>query len=138
MISTVPQVRTLIPLLPDGLEGEEDEIFKLTSKDGEFAVEKETVPLEKAMPTYKTEMIFEQNPEQLLDAILTLYLNGQLLRTMQESVASELASRMQAMQSATDNANELQRSLELQMNRARQAKITQELTEIVAGAGAAV
>jgi F-type H+-transporting ATPase subunit gamma len=135
MISTVPSIRTLIPLLPDGLEMEEDEIFKLTSKDGEFAVEKEKVPV--AEPAkIKTEMIFEQDPAQLLDTILTLYLNGQLLRTMQESVASELASRMQAMQSATDNANDLQKSLELQMNRARQSKITQELTEIVGGAAA--
>ena len=66
----------------------------------------------------------------------TLYLNGQLLRTLQESVASELAARMSAMQSATDNAKELQGSLEQEMNRARQAKITQELMEIIAGADA--
>lgn len=135
MIATEPRIRTLIPLLPDGLEMEEDEIFRLTTKDGDLAVEKESVPV--AEPAaLKAEMIFEQDPGQLLDAILTLYLNGQLLRTMQESVASELAMRMQAMQSATDNANELQKTLELQMNRARQAKITQELTEIVAGATA--
>lgn len=135
MIATEPRIRTLIPLLPDGLEMEEDEIFRLTTKDGDLAVEKESVPV--AEPAaLKAEMIFEQDPGQLLDTILTLYLNGQLLRTMQESVASELAMRMQAMQSATDNANELQKGLELQMNRARQAKITQELTEIVAGATA--
>ena len=65
-----------------------------------------------------------------------LYLNGQLLRTLQESVASELAARMSAMQSATDNAKELQGALEQEMNRARQAKITQELMEIIAGADA--
>ena len=61
---------------------------------------------------------------------------GQLLRILQESVASELASRMQAMQSATDNAKDLQGRLETEMNRARQAKITQELMEIIAGADA--
>jgi len=81
-------------------------------------------------------MIFEQEPSQLLNAILPLYLNGQLLRTLQESVASELASRMSAMQSATDNAKDLLGRLEQQMNRARQAKITQELMEIIAGADA--
>lgn len=77
-----------------------------------------------------------QEPSQLLNAILPLYLNGQLLRTLQESVASELASRMSAMQAATDNAKDLQGRLEREMNRARQAKITQELMEIIAGADA--
>merc|ERR1719265_134657 len=133
MISSVPTVRTLVPLLPSGMEMEGDEIFKLTSNEGGIAVEKEKMPV--ASPAeFVPDMIFEQEPSQLLNAILPLYLNGQLLRTMQESVASELASRMSAMQSATDNATELQGNLEQQMNRARQAKITQELMEIIAGA----
>ena len=98
-------------------------------------MEKEAV--DKAAPAeFSPDMIFEQEPSQLLNAILPLYLNGQLLRTLQESVASELASRMSAMQSATDNAKDLQDRLELEMNRARQAKITQELMEIIAGADA--
>merc|ERR1711939_460770 len=75
MISSTPTVRTLIPLLPSGMEMEGDEM-------------------------------------------------------------SELASRMSAMQSATDNAKDLQGRLESEMNRARQAKITQELMEIIAGADA--
>merc|ERR1719487_2266758 len=128
MIASKPQARTLIPLLPSGLEMEDDEIFKLTSKDGNIAIEKEKVPV--AEPAqFVPDMIFEQEPSQLLNAILPLYLNGQLLRTMQESVASELANRMSAMQSATDNAKDLQGRLEGEMNRARQAKITQELME---------
>ena len=98
-----------------------------------MAVEKETIPVAEPKE-FAPDMIFEQEPSQLLNAILPLYLNGQILRTLQESVASELASRMTAMQSATDNAKELQKTLELQMNRARQAKITQELMEIIAGA----
>ena len=85
---------------------------------------------------FAADMLFEQEPSQLLNAILPLYLNGQLLRTMQDSVASELAARMSAMQAATDNAKELQANLEREMNRARQAKITQELMEIIAGADA--
>jgi F-type H+-transporting ATPase subunit gamma len=135
MISSVPTGRTLVPLLPSGLEMEGDEIFKLTSKDGDIAVEKESIPAA-APKEFAPDMIFEQEPSQLLNAILPLYLNGQLLRTLQESVASELASRMSAMQSATDNAKELQGKLESEMNRARQAKITQELMEIIAGADA--
>ncbi|GMI56073.1 hypothetical protein TeGR_g10042 [Tetraparma gracilis] len=69
-----------------------------------------------------------------MNAILPLYLNGQMLRTLQESVASELAARMQSMQNASDNAGELADKLSLQYNRARQAAVTQELLEIVAGA----
>merc|ERR1719395_502296 len=128
-------VRTLVPLLPSGLEMEGDEIFKLTSKDGDIAIEKEKVPVA-AAAEFAADMLFEQEPSQLLNAILPLYLNGQLLRTMQDSVASELAARMSAMQAATDNAKELQSNLEREMNRARQAKITQELMEIIAGADA--
>ena len=135
MINSKPTGRTLIPLLPSGLEMEGDEIFKLTSKDGDIAVEKESVGVAEPKE-FAPDMIFEQEPSQLLNAILPLYLNGQLLRTMQESVASELAARMSAMQSATDNAKDLQGRLETEMNRARQAKITQELMEIIAGADA--
>ena len=135
MIASIPTVRTLVPLLPSGMEMEGDEIFKLTSKEGDIAVEKETVAVAEPKE-FAPDMIFEQEPSQLLNAILPLYLNGQLLRTLQESVASELASRMSAMQSATDNAKDLQGRLEQQMNRARQAKITQELMEIIAGADA--
>merc|ERR1719198_1958590 len=133
MISSVPKVRTLIPPLPSGMEMEGDEVFKLTSKDGDIAIEKEKVPVA-APAEFVPDMIFEQEPSQLLNAILPLYLNGQLLRTMQESVASELAARMSAMQAATDNAKDLQANLERQMNRARQAKITQEIMEIISGA----
>merc|ERR1711881_755200 len=110
-------------------------MFKLVSKDGDFSAENESVPAA-APAEFVPDMIFEQEPSQLLNSILPLYLNGQLLRTLQESVASELAARMSAMQSATDNAKELQGSLEQEMNRARQAKITQELMEIIAGADA--
>jgi len=135
MLSSQPSVRTLIPLLPSDMEMENDEIFKLTSKDGDIAVEKEALP--GAEPAnFMPDMIFEQDPEQLLNSILPLYVNGQLLRALQESVASELASRMSAMQSATDNAKDLQGRLEQEVNRARQAKITQELMEIIAGADA--
>merc|ERR1719326_1377803 len=135
MIASMPTVRTVIPLLPSGLEMEGDEIFKLTSKDGDIAVEKEKMDVA-APAEFAADMIFEQEPSQLLNAILPLYLNGQLLRTLQESVASELAARMSAMQSATDNAKELSSKLTGEMNRARQAKITQELMEIIAGADA--
>merc|ERR1719421_1201698 len=114
---------------------EGDEIFKLTTKDGDLSVDREQQDVAEPMEV-TSDMIFEQDPAQLLDSILQLYLNGQILRTLQESIASELASRMSAMQSASDNASDLQGRLENEMNRARQAKVTQELMEIVAGADA--
>merc|ERR1712216_447310 len=58
--------------------GEDDEIFKLTSKDGNISVEKETVPVAEPK-NFVPDMIFEQEPSQLLNSILPLYLNGQLL-----------------------------------------------------------
>merc|ERR1719238_1287110 len=103
MIASAPAVRTLVPLLPSGMEIEGDEIFKLTSKEGDIAVEKSTVAVAEPKE-FAPDMIFEQEPSQLLNAILPLYLNGQLLKSLQESVASELAARMSAMQAATDNA----------------------------------
>jgi len=135
MISSVPSIRTLVPLLPGGVEMEGDEIFKMTTKAGSIAIEKTTIPAAEPQD-FPADMIFEQEPSQLLNAILPLYLNGQILRTLQESVASELANRMSAMQAATDNAKDLQGRLENEMNRARQAKITQELMEIIAGSDA--
>jgi len=135
MIASAPTVRTLVPLLPSGMEMEGDEIFKLTSKEGDLAVEKTSIPAAEPKE-FAPDMIFEQEPSQLLNAILPLYLNGQLLRTLQESVASELAARMSAMQAATDNAKDLESRLSQELNRARQAKITQELMEIIAGADA--
>ena len=78
-------------------------------------------------------LIFEQEPQQILDALLPLYMNGTVLRALQESLASELAARMNAMNSASDNAKELKKNLTLLYNRGRQAKITGEIIEIVAG-----
>ena len=135
MITSVPSVRTIIPLAPSGLEMEGDEIFRMSTEDGKIKMQKEKIDAA-APQEFAADMIFEQEPSQLLNAILPLYLNGQLLRILQESVASELASRMSAMQSASDNASDLQGRLETEMNRARQAKITQELMEIIAGADA--
>jgi F-type H+-transporting ATPase subunit gamma len=82
MIASLPSVRTLVPLSPQGLETDGDEIFKLTTKDGKFGVEREAVPRAEPM-VFKPDMLFEQEPAQLLNAILPLYINGQLLRTVQ-------------------------------------------------------
>jgi F-type H+-transporting ATPase subunit gamma len=83
-----------------------------------------------------SDMIFEQDPVQILDSLLPLYLSNQLLRSLQESAASELAARMTAMSNASENAGELIKTLSLSYNKARQAAITQELLEVVGGAEA--
>ena len=89
LVASEPSIRTMLPLNPTGLESEGDEIFLMTSKDGGFAVSKSSS--EAVEPAqFPKDMIFEQDPEQILSAILPLYFNGQLLRQMQESVASEL------------------------------------------------
>ena len=136
LISSEPSIRTLLPLSIRGIEDETDEIFQLTSEGGKFKVEREEVPSTE-VADLPQDLIFEQDPIQILNSILPLYLDGQILRMLQESVAAELAARMASMGAASDNAGELSKKLSLQYNRARQASVTQELLEIVAGADAA-
>ena len=81
-------------------------------------------------------MNFEPAEQEALDLIIPKYVTSLIYGGMVESVASENGARMQAMDSATSNAEELVDKLTLQYNRARQGAITQEITEIVAGAGA--
>lgn len=135
LVSSRPVVQTLLPLDPQGLEAADDEIFRLTTRGGAFQVEREKLPAMEAA-AFPQDMIFEQDPVQILDALLPLYLNNQILRALQESAASELAARMTAMNNASDNAKELAKSLSLSYNKARQAAITQEILEVVSGANA--
>ena len=84
------------------------------------------------LPAYE----FEPEAEALLDALLPKYINTRIYAALIESAASESASRRRAMKSATDNAEEMINTLTRQMNSARQAAITQEISEIVGGANA--
>ncbi|HME34205.1 MAG TPA: FoF1 ATP synthase subunit gamma [Candidatus Sulfotelmatobacter sp.] len=86
--------------------------------------------------TAQVDYIYEQAPEELFRALLPKYVSIQILRALLESVAAEHAARMTAMDSATNNATDMIDSLTLAMNRARQAKITKEIIEIVSGAAA--
>merc|ERR1712157_702426 len=115
LISSDPIVQTLLPMTPEGevcdiegncIDAADDELFKLTSAEGEFAVERETTTISEG-EAFDDLLIFEQEPQQILDALLPLYMNGTVLRALQESLASELAARMNAMNSASDNAKEL-------------------------------
>lgn len=144
LIKSDPMIHTLLPLSAKGeacdvngksVDASEDEFFRLTTKEGKLTVERDHITRRKKsklLPNYQ----FEQDPAQILDALMPLYLNSQILRALQESYASELASRMNAMSNATENAVELKKSLSVAYNRERQAKITGEILEIVAGAEA--
>lgn len=87
-------------------------------------------------PQGAEDYIFEPAADELLQALLPRYLEGQVYQALLESVASEHGSRMTSMTNATDNAGKMISSLTLQMNRARQAGITREISEIVGGAEA--
>jgi F-type H+-transporting ATPase subunit gamma len=84
------------------------------------------------LPAYE----FEPNPDELLDALLPKYINTRIYAALLDSAASESAARRRAMKSATDNANDMIKRLTREMNSARQASITQEISEIVGGASA--
>jgi F-type H+-transporting ATPase subunit gamma len=134
LISSRPVLQTLLPIERQGLEPKDDEIFRLLTKDAKFTLEREVQ--EVTVRETPSEMVFEQDPVEILDALLPLYLENQLLRSLQESAASELANRMTAMSNASDNAKGLIKVLTLQYNKARQAAITQEILEVVGGASA--
>jgi F-type H+-transporting ATPase subunit gamma len=108
-------VRDVLPLSPDLLETDQEERER-DALQGDF--------------------IFEPEPEEILARLLPVYLETELYRALLESTASEHGARMTAMRSASKNAGELIDDLTLAMNRARQAEITQEILEVVAGADA--
>ncbi len=115
MVTQTPQARRMAPMVVE-------------------YVEKEESPSGGIQPLYE----FEPDPDALFDALLPKYIGARLFSALLESAASESANRQRAMKAATDNANELIRNLTLESNQARQAQITQEISEIVGGANALV
>jgi len=111
--NTVTQESRLVKLLPLNAED-----FKDSDRDDKLL------------------MNFEPTPEEVLDMVVPKYMSNIIFGALLESVASENGARMQAMDSATNNAADMISSLSLKYNRARQSAITQELTEIIAGADA--
>lgn len=86
--------------------------------------------------SHSWDYLYEPTPEELLDGLLKRYVESQAYQAVVENVACEMSARMIAMKSATDNAGDLIKNLNLKYNKARQAAITQELSEIVGGAAA--
>jgi F-type H+-transporting ATPase subunit gamma len=91
---------------------------------------------EEEQRAFRGDFIYEPEPEEILQRLLPVYLETEIYRSLLESAAAFLASQMTAMRNASKNAGELLDRLTLAMNRARQAEITQEILEVVAGADA--
>lgn len=85
---------------------------------------------------HRWDYIYEPDPREILEALMVRYIESQVYQGVVENVASEQAARMVAMKAATDNAGDLIDDLQLVYNKARQAAITQEISEIVSGASA--
>jgi F-type H+-transporting ATPase subunit gamma len=85
---------------------------------------------------HRWDYIYEPNESNLLESLLRRYIESQTHQSVVENISCEQAARMVAMKSATDNAGELISELKLIYNKARQAAITQEISEIVSGAAA--
>ena len=120
--------------------GELDEVYLIYSKFVSVLTQQPTVvkllPIEPSAEKAKGEYIFEPSPAQLLEQLLPSYIESLVFSALLESKASEMGARMTAMDSATENAKEMIEKLTLAMNRARQAAITTEISEIVGGAAA--
>ena len=128
LLAQVPVAKRMAPL-----EVEEVEEFDYEREDRDSGVTAGTG--DSGVPTSYE---FEPSPDALLDALLPKYVTTRIFAAMLESAASESASRRRAMKSASDNAEELAKNLSRQANQARQAEITQEISEIVGGADALV
>jgi len=131
MVNQTPQARRMAPL---EVEYEADTVG---AAGGEIEKRREQAAQASSgevRPLYE----FEPNADSLFDALLPKYIGARLFAALLESAASESANRQRAMKAATDNANELIRTLTLEANQARQAQITQEISEIVGGADALV
>ncbi|EDP57450.1 F0F1 ATP synthase subunit gamma [Vibrio sp. AND4] len=126
-------------------EGELDRLYVVFNKFVNTMVQQPTIdqllPLPKSdseemQREHSWDYIYEPEPKPLLDTLLVRYVESQVYQGVVENLACEQAARMIAMKAATDNASDLIEDLELVYNKARQAAITQELSEIVSGAAA--
>jgi F-type H+-transporting ATPase subunit gamma len=128
---------------PDGIQGVDElhivstrfQSLMTQSSEAHFLAPMQVEERERE-PGLRPAYEFEPEPEELLDALLPKYLNTRIYAALLDSAASESASRRRAMKSASDNADDLLKRYTREMNSARQAAITQEISEIVGGANA--
>jgi F-type H+-transporting ATPase subunit gamma len=122
------------------ISGELDEVYLVYSRFISVLTQEPTLakilPIEPSAEEAGGQYIFEPSPQQMLGRLLPNYIESQVFSSLLESKASEMGAKMTAMDSATENAKEMIDKLTLAMNRARQAAITKEISEIVGGAAA--
>lgn len=123
MLSQIPKTLELFPLERDVLRAEQ------TKKTGREEMESEK-------PKLQPDTIYEPSPEAVLETVIPQYVSGMIFGAVCEAAASEFAARRTAMNAANKNADAMISDLTLRYNRARQAMITQEITEIIAGSEA--
>ncbi|MBR5219801.1 MAG: ATP synthase F1 subunit gamma [Clostridia bacterium] len=123
MLSQIPKTLELFPLERDVLRAEQ------TKKTGREEMESEKLKLQ-------PDTIYEPSPEAVLETVIPQYVSGMIFGAVCEAAASEFAARRTAMNAANKNADAMISDLTLRYNRARQAMITQEITEIIAGSEA--
>ena len=140
ILSNQISCRTLLPVSPSGIESLGDEVFQLTSRNGQLST--------KAVGSSSDSNVLsnggrgveamdtDQDPVLLLNAMLPMYVNSQVLRMLREGLAAELACRLSAMRSARDNAEAVQDQLKVKYHRERQAAITAQIIEVVSSANA--
>lgn len=132
-IAQVPMTTQLLPIIPEAeLVGQEAKTEEEEEQDDEGRYLKK----EEEGEVYESAILFEPNPEKILDALLPRLLETRIYQALLESSASEHSARMMAMRSATDNASDMLQDLTLTFNQARQAGITREISEISAGKAA--
>lgn len=112
-MTQTPEIEALLPITPEMMDSDD-----------------------KKEIAYHWDYIYEPDSKEILEALLLRYIESQVYQGLVENIACEMSARMIAMKSATDNAGDIISSLETAYNKARQAAITQEISEIVAGAAA--
>jgi F-type H+-transporting ATPase subunit gamma len=123
-LTQVVRANTLLPLQQASLDND--------------TVEQEEIEMDEAVTSAKSLVEYEPDPDVILQRLIPDYVEISVFRALLESTASEHGARMTAMRNASENAAEVIEDLTLQMNRARQAEITQEIMEVVAGSEALV
>jgi F-type H+-transporting ATPase subunit gamma len=123
-LTQVVRANTLLPLQQASLDND--------------TVEQEEIDMDEAVASAKSLVEYEPDPDVILQRLIPDYVEISVFRALLESTASEHGARMTAMRNASENAAEVIEDLTLQMNRARQAEITQEIMEVVAGSEALV
>lgn len=162
LITTIPSVRTLLPLTPTGMESIGDEMFQLSLTSSNGRIIPKRVPMrdnhhhhhhhhgdvsstsyfDDQTSRYSESLreslysISDEDAILLLNSMVPMYFTSQLIRIVRESLASEQVSRLAAMTAATDNARELITTLKTQYNKQRQARITTEIIEVIGNVAA--